>query len=153
VVLVDEEIQMSDEKKKRFYPKNRKHTKARQLTEFSMKWRPPEEEDTVFDSNAPPRKRKALPRDMKRAMNGKDISGLLWALVEKEMKSKVNGDELLLGEDNLMKMMTEIRRLEELKKQGQKGDEEALLDWINSVVEHEDGEPIQVGWNRGTIFE
>jgi len=134
-----------------------KVSKRRQLLERSKRWRPPEDDPAdlaeITGISPEPPKRKALPRDMKRAMNGKDISGLLWALVEKDLKNKVNGEELLLGEDNLMKMMTEIRRLEELKKQGQKGDEEALLDWINNIVEHDDGEPIQTGWNRGTIFE
>ena len=134
-----------------------KVSKRRQLLERSKRWRPPEDDPAdmaeITGIEPEPPKRKALPRDMKRAMNGKDISGLLWALVEKDLKNKVNGEELLLGEDNLMKMMTEIRRLEELKKQGQKGDEEALLDWINNIVEHDDGEPIQTGWNRGTIFE
>ena len=134
-----------------------KVSKRRQLLERSKRWRPPEDDPAdmaeITGIEPEPPKRKALPRDMKRAMNGKDISGLLWALVEKDLKNKVNGEELLLGEDNLMKMMTEIRRLEELKKQGQKGDEEALLDWINDIVEHSDGEPIQTGWQRGTIFE
>ena len=134
-----------------------KVSKRRQLLERSKRWRPPEDDPAdmaeITGIEPEPPKRKALPRDMKRAMNGKDLPGLLWALAEKDLKNKMNGEELLLGEDNLVKVLTEIRRLEELKSQGQRGDEVALLDWINNIVEHSDGEPIQTGWSRGSIFE
>jgi hypothetical protein len=143
---------MSDQPTKRPY-KKREYTEKRKKYEQSRSFKIKPDVPTVHNPEAKPSGKKLLPRGLRSALNGQDISGLLWVLVDRELKGRLLDGESPLGEDTLMKMITELRRLEELKSSGKKSDEQQILDWVNSVVEHEDGEPIQTGWNRGVVFE
>lgn len=124
----------------------------RQLYENSRKWRPNQVADDWSDE--PPKatiKRKQLPKKLKEQIERRDLSETLWVLLEQHLTDLRNGTSNL-GEDLQKTLLIELRRMEELKADGKKTNDTALLEWLNSVAEWEDGASIETpGVTRGKL--